>query len=334
MITSSRLSGGSTQHYRRQSSFSKIEKWLHECTRWNSRKKMHSKKYRKNTSALDSIMNSLLFIQVSLMRLLLLSIIFLSFFSSSLKADTVILRSGTTYTNVITEPFSGSHKIQFSNGSILILSNSKIRSLRPGPIKWGQSLPTVKKLEPQPMESPSPHPAPPVVLPEEQEEPEIGLLQPKGYRWGPLLKSSILPGWGQYSEGRKWSGFLFAASSMIALQKYWTLRQKHAAAESDYNDPIPVGLVSAQAWTGSISIMEAAAINLTYLSQKESLVNRLQKQGNTMVGVLTIIWGWSIFDIVSGSFTLTHKNSTVSFALSLIFQLQNDSMTVGIRTYL
>ncbi len=217
------------------------------------------------------------------------------FYQKALLADVVILRSGIRYTDVKAEPSADSHRIRFQDGRIQIVPNSEIRSVRPAVTTWSQ---------PHIIEMPNivTNPVPVVSEAPTVQSPDAGRhgLPSTGRPMIPILKSTIFPGWGQLAEGRNIAGTVYASATLIALQRYWTFRQEHAAAQRDYNNPIPVGLVASQTITGSLGVAEAAAINFMYLSRKESEVYRLQEKGNTILMVLPILWIWNLLDIAYG----------------------------------
>ncbi len=224
-------------------------------------------------------------------NLLILLVGCLSFYPNVLRADTVELRSGVIFADVKAEPLGKSHRIRFGSGRVRMVANSAIHSVRPSPVRWNH--PLVVRLVTQ-MVSPPGQPTVPPENPSSESSTKIGI------NWGPILKSAILPGWGQYSVGRKWTGALYSTLTIYALERYWELRQKHATAQDEYNDPIPVSMVSYQAMIGAITIPQAGAINLAYLSQKEREVNKLETEGNNMVALLAFVWGWNMVDIAFG----------------------------------
>lgn len=262
----------------------------------------------------------------SLFLILLASI---SCFPFGLNADVVILRSGLHYSDVRVQPFAESHRILFSSGRVLIIPNSEIRSVRPGPTTWNQpaqAIGSAKSRSVEPIHS---------ITPSVEQGDSTEKVRLSEYRWKPIIKSAVFPGWGQYAEGREGAGSLYTISTVLALQQYWTLRQKHEEAERDYNDPRPVAAVVVQAWAGSLSILDAAAINIAYLSQKERQVHNLQEQGNNMASVLMLIWGWNMLDIVSGKALWWSRGSgPTSGKPALNFQIQKDSIMITVITHL
>lgn len=203
-------------------------------------------------------------------------------------ADTVILRSGQRHDDVKTRPSGASHIIYLRDGRSFRVPNGSIRSLRPGPTSWSQPAPAAGRRRPRPR----------TILPVYAEPPSPALSS-SGEALPPWIKSAILPGWGQYAEDRKWSGIAYAAATALALQYYWGQRQAHSAAEADYNDPLPTGAIAAQTLNGSLSIVQAASINLVYLGAREQEVFRLERRVNNTVLALALIWTWNMLDIFS-----------------------------------
>lgn len=204
----------------------------------------------------------------------------------SLGADTVTLRSGIVFYDVKTRPAATSHHVYFIDGGIITLANSLISSVRPGPTTWTEPVFLALK-------------KPPRTIKAREATETIPLPRQRSVPWTPILKSTILPGWGQFSEGRKISGSLYAAGAVFLFSRYWTIRQAHSRAEAEYNDPAFTGAVASQTLTGSMSIGQAAMINLTYLSGKEREVYRLEKQGNLTAFLLGSLWAWNLLDIVT-----------------------------------
>lgn len=203
-----------------------------------------------------------------------------------LRADTIVLRSGIRYADVKVQPVGESHRVFFEDGRVHLISNSDIRSVRRGPTTWT----TVRSVDvPKPQEI---VPAPEPVKPPPVREPAPLL--------SPLLKSIVAPGWGQYAQGRPLAAALYSSLTLLTFQRYWTYRQQHAAAERDYNDPMPVGLVAAQSTTGVLTVGQASLMNIAYLGQKERKVYAIQRQGNNMFLLLSAVWVWNILDIGRG----------------------------------
>ncbi|MBI3395065.1 MAG: hypothetical protein HY042_04455 [Spirochaetia bacterium] len=209
-------------------------------------------------------------------------------------ADVVVLRGGARYDDVKTQPSGESHRILFKDGHINVVPNSQIKSLRRAPTTWTE--PVRPEVE-QPKKPVEPQTDPRDETP--RIEPVVKPAEPTR-NWGPVFKSALLPGWGQYDEGRSTSAAVYAATYLFAVQRYWTLRNAHAVAQADYNDPLPVGSVAGQTLNGSLTVAQAAVINFAYLSNIERRVHRLQKQGNEMVLIISVAWGWNMLDILRG----------------------------------
>ncbi|MCE9597368.1 MAG: hypothetical protein K8S54_05310 [Spirochaetia bacterium] len=243
-------------------------------------------------------------------------------FSVNLHADTVVLKSGVRYNDVKAEPIAQFHRIRFSDGRVEVLPNSIIRSVRPGATSWSQVyIPVVPQKIPDP------------VVP----RPEIPLNPVKvpAFVLTPTMKSVVFPGWGQYAEQRRITGAVYAAAGVLALERYWYFRQKHAAAERQYNDPIPVGIVASQSLTGSLSLVDAALINFVYLAGQEKKVYKLQNQGNSMIMAYGLVWAWNLFDIRAGGLPWERgwvgSARPVAHGTRPILYLQKDGLGVMVR---
>lgn len=254
----------------------------------------------------------------------------LSLTSIRLEADVVVLRSGVRYPDVKAQPFGTAHRVVFVDGRVEWIPNSMIRSVRPGPTSWNQTQP----VEPQkiPVDPPKTDPTPPQ---REVVKPAV-VVAPTGFRLTPAMKSVIFPGWGQLDQGRSRTGIAFAAAGAIALQQYWSYRQKHAAAERDYNDPVPVSAIASQSLSGSMSVTNVAVINFLYLASKERTVYKLQNRGNTMIGLYGLIWAVNLMDIRQGGMPwevrwLGLRKGTEQPRVQPIFYMQKDAFTAMLR---
>lgn len=219
-------------------------------------------------------------------------------FSAGVNADSITLKSGVHYNDVKTRPSAGKHTVYFRDGRVLVISNSEIRSVRPNPTTWQKAVRPV----PEPKVEIA-HPSLHAIMAAGVASRSLPLPNAADNatdKWGPVLRSAVLPGWGQYSSDRPKAGILYASGIALLFQQYWVVRNQHAAAERAYNDPLPVGAVALQSLTGGIGLGEAAAINLTYLAIKERDVFRLQKRGNNLVLLMGLAWSWNMLDIVYG----------------------------------
>ncbi len=243
--------------------------------------------------------------------------------SMAIRADVVTLRSGVKFTDVKAKPSATSHRLYFIDGSTIIISNSQIVSVRPGPTSWTEAV-MIEPIRAEAFGHPDISP---------RESREIAEV-PRARAWGPVLKSAVLPGWGQISEGRTVSGANYAVAALLLVHRYWTIRQDHARAEAEYNDPTLTGAVAAQTLTGRVSVTEAAAVNLTYLSAKERQVYRLEKQGNLSLFLLGSLWAWNMLDILSGGAPWEWKwlgNAQNPAHVSLVLCPGREGMLVAVR---
>ncbi len=223
----------------------------------------------------------------------------------SLRADTIVLTSGVRYTDVKARPSGQSHVVSFRDGRVLRVPNRSIRSLRPGATTWTRPQVAVRKRADTGTAAAKTNPKREAT----QRRRATRLVRitrgdPRtivpGRPWGPLVKSAILPGWGQYSLERRLVGTIFAGAAVSAFAEYWSVRTRHANAERRYNDPTVVGLVSAQTLTGTLSLGQAAMLNLGYLGAIERRVIALERRGNLVAALLGIVWGWNMLDIYYG----------------------------------
>jgi hypothetical protein len=216
-------------------------------------------------------------------------------------ADIVILRSGVQYTDVKARPTGSAHTLYFRDGSVRRIPNSQIQSVRPMPTTW--SRPANSEPIPAPQSDLKRQPELPAPSATEAGSRENSILSEdatSAFELTPIYKSAILPGWGQYSEGRVASGAAYSLGSLFLWQRYWSLRQRHSVAEADYNDPWPTAAVAAQTLNGNLGVFEAVGINLLYLAQKEAAVFKLETEVNNTVFAISLLWAWNMLDIVFG----------------------------------
>jgi hypothetical protein len=61
-----------------------------------------------------------------------------------------------------------------------------------------------------------------------------------------------------------------------------------------------VGAIVSQSLSGNLTLEQAAITNLAYLAEKERRVFQLQNEGNNILLLLGLLWGWNMFDVIYG----------------------------------
>ena len=120
----------------------------------------------------------------------------------------------------------------------------------------------------------------------------------------PLVRSMILPGWGQYSTGHEWRGGLFFTAAVLSTGYYWNYRQEMRAAEARYNDMTVTGSL-ALAMPGASGI----AASYLYLDGIKQESYALAQKGNNSLGALGLVWLWNVVDIALTSKKLSGLNA-------------------------
>ncbi|MCB1173617.1 MAG: hypothetical protein KDK39_08635 [Leptospiraceae bacterium] len=197
---------------------------------------------------------------------------------NTLKADTVTLKNGKTYTNVKAFPSGNVHRIQLPSRRFIVVPNAQIAKVRIKPVKWPR-----KKVIQRPIKKPVVKYGPPA----REEKPMENIEQDQGL--SPAWKSVLIPGWGQYAMQHKWRGATWLGAYLVALNLYWQKRQLHAAAQEEYSEQVTPALLSSQGINGYIlflGILEA---------EKATLLKR-EHETNNMVTLLSVVWGLNVID--------------------------------------
>lgn len=213
--------------------------------------------------------------------------------TESLLADEIYLKSGKRYVNVKIRPRGNRHVIYFRNGRVLSVANSTIRGLKLRPTSWKKVRRPVPKKKRRPLRRTA------YRIKNMRGDPRARLRRPpapQGWRLSPTWKSTLVPGWGQYSRGARWQGAVFFSGALFLFGRYVQYRQAHTAAEADYNDPAPTGILSA---IGSLGIAERASGIFLYLQERERVALRLEDRTNRSFYLLSAVWAWNIWDIRS-----------------------------------
>ena len=243
-------------------------------------------------------------------------------------ADTVILKSGKVFTNVKTFPRGGVHTIKFQNGRAISVPNAKIKIVRIKGVSWKSAkkkrkriAAVVKKRKPrrqappqvagvtprprvqtrprpriQPVPRPRPQPQPPrkpvrelqATKEDKQEKPKPS---EKGWELGPVTKSLLVPGWGQYSMGHDWRAAGIVTLSLPIVYNYFNFRNEHTDAQAAYSDQILPGPLAQP----NFSPIGTPAY-YTIIEQRRSVLLRKEDQTNSMVFALIGLWGLQTLD--------------------------------------
>lgn len=218
-------------------------------------------------------------------------------------ADTVILKSGKVYTNVKTFPRGGSHTLKFQNGGAIVVPNAKIKIVRIKGVSWKTKQPqrkmvaaVVKKRKPR-SQQPQRVVKPKLPIgrdiiamqndqtanPEQERDIESGL--------GPVSKSILVPGWGQYSLGHRWRAAAIVVAGLPIVQAYWVHRNEHTEAQEIYSETFtPYLLAQPQNTPWGI------AAYYTVFDYRRSELLRKEDQTNNMVFALLGLWGLQTLD--------------------------------------
>ena len=195
--------------------------------------------------------------------------------NAPLLADTVKLKNGKVYENVKAYPGTSMHRLQFSNGQRLYIRNEKIAKVRIKAVKWPKRIKIIPKK---------------IIYHRALEEEVLPPGLSEQYDLGPVWKSTILPGWGQYSLGHPKRGMLIGGATLLIFNKYWDNRKQHTQAQADFSEQItPIVLTSSYGINGYLAFLVISEQEKAVLLQKE-------KDTNNMFGILSLVWGWNVID--------------------------------------
>ncbi len=155
-------------------------------------------------------------------------------------ADSVTLKTGETLENVMVVSISQTIvTVKFQNGNIIEYSKTQVQSLRRRPVEW----PVVTEPEkidekPKAAETEKPneidkpvHELPPIQQPVLQQE----AINRQPTARGALLRSAILPGWGQLYQGRNYAGAAFIAATILGIRQMSSYYGSYTEARRGYN---------------------------------------------------------------------------------------------------
>lgn len=197
------------------------------------------------------------------------------FMNVSLLADTVKLKNGKVYSNVKAYPGKGMHRLQFSNGQRLYIKNEKIAKVRIKPVRWPKRIKIIAKK---------------IVHNKAIEENALPPGLSDQYDLGPVWKSAILPGWGQYMLGHSKRGMIISGATLLVFNQYWSNRKQHTRAQEEFSEQItPVVFTSSFGTNGYLAFLIISEQEKAVLLQKE-------QDTNNMFGILSLIWSWNVID--------------------------------------
>ena len=229
-------------------------------------------------------------------------------------SDTVILKSGKVFTNVKTFPRGGTHTIKFQNGRAISVPNAKIKIVRIKGVSWKARVQkrqvavaaVARKRQPSraaaqqvPVRRPPPRR---VVIPRQPIGRELQALREdqkrdpekeskKRFALGPVTKSILLPGWGQYSLGHNWRAGAVAALGIPIVSYYSIYRAQFNTAQANYSE----------IWTPTLLAQPEYAptgypLYYAILTGRRQILLEKEAQTNSMVFALMSLWALQAVD--------------------------------------
>jgi len=214
-----------------------------------------------------------------------------------LAADTVILRSGEVVTGTIVGQNREIVRIR-TEDRVRVISKAEIRRL------------TFSKDEATTRPEPRPEPQPqPEDKPEQSEEPVAQeaveaieeALEPEAGEtvdvWGALWRSALLPGWGQFAQGRATAGWIYAGSFFAGGIATGALFGEASSATAAYESEATVLFVAGAPAAGGIG----GPFQILTLQNRNAALdraNRANRNANAAAGILGAIYLFNLADVV------------------------------------
>ncbi len=163
-------------------------------------------------------------------------------------ADTVILKNGKVFTNVKTFPQGGVHIVRFQNGQSMSVPNATIKIVRIQGVSWTIRPPVQQAValvahKRQPREQAPARVVPPFVplerqiLPTQPDQKAEAIVEQE-WQMGPVTRSLLVPGWGQWWMGYRTRAAIIVAMGVPIVQAYWVHRSEHTEAQSLYSETL------------------------------------------------------------------------------------------------
>ncbi len=218
--------------------------------------------------------------------------------TAGLRADTVRLKSGRTYQNVKTVPRGPHQFIITESGDVIRVNNTDIGSLQVHPVRWTRGVPAdrlqslveekVRAMKAQ-MEKELRHDIRREIRAEREAARKTALERERA-RFARTWRSALVPGWGQYHDGRSGTALLQGSLYAFFLLNFVLAQQSYAEAHRTYADPILPAVLAAAGGTNGI------LANL-FLQEKRS--RALNRGRNNTIRYLSLTGGvlaWSVLD--------------------------------------
>ena len=228
------------------------------------------------------------------------SVFLLMLFASVISARTVYLKNGT---HVVGEIVSQNRTQMTLNvkGKTVILNKSDIDRIdfrdKPEPVIEKQPQIEPEKVpEKKPEKIPEKKPEPVTEQPDDQERWKFLKWEFKENRWTIAARSVLVPGWGQWRSGEKWTGASYFTSSVIAvggITTYYLARQK---SESSYqNATLNILAMSYLGFSSGSSATQSLLFNKVMTDQAYDKFNSDTSHANDYLRGFALIYGGQLF---------------------------------------
>lgn len=214
-----------------------------------------------------------------------LGVFCICFLPLSVFADRITLRSGQILTGAIVGQDRSSIRIQVG-GQIQVVSKNQIVRVQYDTDEPGKVDPA-KKENPKPVEKPVEERKPEIKKPVVEQEPKKEIQKPADTRGtlqagstslvGAVWRSLLVPGWGQYANGRNIEAVIAAASTAAVVYKAKQDRSLARGKESEYQQTTFASFFLPASIGGSFhpefangGQLNVSAIGLVALAQRDS----------------------------------------------------------------
>ena len=215
--------------------------------------------------------------------------------ANPLGADIVVLKDGSSLRNVVTVPTENGTLVVMRSGQVRKYTAHEVLRVRIGPVAWPPGLNRAhvdKIVEKRVAEFLSKEKA------RQPTEEVRGPVRPSGRRapgsnQQSILRSAVLPGWGQWAGGRTGRGLAFFGAALGSTLGFLYFRGERNAAEADFRAAVEIG--SAANALGSLAL-PLSFVAFQAGQQAEARVKSSAGRADASLFLLAVAYGWNLLD--------------------------------------
>lgn len=257
-------------------------------------------------------------------------------------ADSIELKSGGRHHDVLVQEVPGGYLVRFENGRTLSVTSANVRKIVLAPRTWKRAIvhknvrsvrtqgvgaqaaqPTSgnESLKPKAKQAAGSPIAKTTDRPGHARSDTAKNDSQGQFLDGAVWRSLLLPGWGQWYQGKDQKAVLFFGASTVLLYGYWSERGAFLAAQEKHNDPLPMSAVALAA-PGATGL----GVAYLYLEDRKAETRQHARRGNQLLVLLAGAWAWNVADVA-----LPRSLGTTTLRAGFDFNAHPRHRTVGLR---